>query len=118
MARPRLVLALAKVTDTCHRPWSHHWSTLIAAPCVVARSDSREEREYIAALSIRMGLQAFVTHERVPLGQLYVLRRGMVVRLWRFLGVNSVWGACFLPTLHAALHLQRHLNGLACALSS
>ena len=33
-----------------------------------------------------------MANERVPMGQLYVLRKGMCVRLWRFLGVNAVWG--------------------------
>lgn len=53
---------------------------------------TREERDFVAALSMQLRVQAFVRDERLPLGQLYVLRKGMVVRLWRFHGANSVWG--------------------------
>ena len=55
-------------------------------------NQSREEREFIAELSMRMHISAYISNERMPIGQLYVLRKGMVVRLWRFLGPNSVWG--------------------------
>lgn len=41
---------------------------------------------------MRLGLSAFVMHERLPIGQMYVLRRGMVVKLYRFLGKGRVWG--------------------------
>ena len=53
---------------------------------------TREEREFIAELSMKMQIAAYISNERMPIGQLYVLRKGMVVRLWRFLGPNSVWG--------------------------
>ena len=55
-------------------------------------NSNREEREFIAELSKRMVLAAYTAHERMPIGNLYVLRRGMVVKLWRFLGANGVWG--------------------------
>ena len=41
---------------------------------------------------MKMELSAYIANERTPIGALYVLRKGMVVRLWRFLGANSVWG--------------------------
>jgi CRP-like cAMP-binding protein len=53
---------------------------------------TREGREFIAALAMKMQLQAYISHERLPIGQLYVLRKGMVVKLWRFLGPESVFG--------------------------
>ena len=39
-----------------------------------------------------MVIRAYVAHERLPVGQLYILRRGLVVKLWRFLGTGKVWG--------------------------
>ena len=50
------------------------------------------EREFIAALSMQLGIRAYALDERLPIGQMYVLRRGMVVKLWRFLGKGRVWG--------------------------
>ena len=44
-------------------------------------NQTREEREFIAELSMQMGLTAYVTNERMPIGQLYVLRKGMVVKV-------------------------------------
>ena len=54
--------------------------------------DSREGREFIASISKMLVIRAYVSHERLPIGQLYVLRRGLVVKLWRFLGCGKVWG--------------------------
>ena len=55
---------------------------------------TREERDFVADLSMKLRVAAFVSDERLPLGQLYILCKGMVVRLWRFHGanLNSVWG--------------------------
>jgi len=53
---------------------------------------TREERDFVADLSMKLRTAAFVANERLPLGQLYILRKGMVTRLWRFLGQNAVWG--------------------------
>ena len=67
----------------------------------------REEREFIAELSKRLELTAYVSSERMPIGQLYILRKGMVVRLWRFLGANSVWGEdMLLENLDLVCHAQ------------
>lgn len=56
----------------------------------------RESREFIAALAKALRLRAFIAEERPALGQLYVLRRGMCVKNWRFLGGTGkggeVWG--------------------------
>ena len=54
--------------------------------------ESREGREFIASLAKTLVIRAYVAHERLPIGQLYVLRRGLVVKLWRFLGTGKVWG--------------------------
>ncbi len=53
---------------------------------------TRLEKDFIAALAMKLGLSAYIVHERMPIGQLYVLRRGMVVKLYRFLGKGRVWG--------------------------
>jgi len=52
----------------------------------------RVERDFVAALAMTVELRAFAIEERLPLGQMYVLRRGMAVLLWRFLGQGRVWG--------------------------
>ena len=57
---------------------------------------TREEREFIAAIAMQLDLNAFVSNERIPLGRMYILRKGMVVRMWRFLGPGRVWGEDFL----------------------
>ena len=39
-----------------------------------------------------LSVNAYLQDERLPLGQLYVLRRGLVIRLWRFHGPGKVFG--------------------------
>jgi len=53
---------------------------------------TREGREFIAAVAKVLVIRAFISHERLPIGQLYVLRRGLVVKMWRFLGRGKTWG--------------------------
>jgi len=53
---------------------------------------TRLERDFVAALAMELQLSAFIVHERMPIGQLYVLKQGMVVKLYRFLGKGRVWG--------------------------
>jgi len=48
------------------------------------------ERNFIAELAKKLVLRAFVANERLPVGQLYILRRGIVVKMWRFLGMGKV----------------------------
>ena len=50
------------------------------------------ERSFIAELAKKLVLRAFVANERLPVGQLYILRRGIVVKMWRFLSMGKVWG--------------------------
>ena len=54
--------------------------------------DSSDAREFVACLAKRLVVRAFVTDERPAIGQLYVLRRGMCIKLWRILRAGSVWG--------------------------
>ena len=53
---------------------------------------SRESREFIASLAKALQVSAYVASERAPLGMLYVLRKGMCVKNWRFIRVGRVWG--------------------------
>ena len=46
--------------------------------------------EFIAALAKRLVLRNYVANERLPIGQLYVLRRGLCVKMWRFLNAKKV----------------------------
>ena len=43
--------------------------------------DSRDGREFIASIAKMLVIRAYVAHERLPIGQLYVLRRGLVVKV-------------------------------------
>ena len=52
----------------------------------------RNGREFVAFLAKSLTIRSYVAHERLPIGQLYVLRRGLVVKMWRFLGSGKVWG--------------------------
>lgn len=70
--------------------------------------ETRCEREFVGELAKRLTLNAYVAQERVPLGRLYVLRSGMVVRMWRFMGAGRVWGEDFLlaPDFEMVDHAQ------------
>ena len=49
-------------------------------------------RTFYLAIAKNLVIKPYVTQERIPLGFLYILRRGMVVRMWRFLSAGKVWG--------------------------
>lgn len=53
---------------------------------------SRESTEFIATLAKALQAIAYVASERPPLGQLYVMRKGLSVKNWRFLRGGQVWG--------------------------
>jgi len=48
--------------------------------------------DLVAGLAKQLVIRSFIGHERLPVGQLYILRRGLVVKMWRFLGSGKVWG--------------------------
>ena len=73
---------------------------------------TRLERDFVASLAMQLQLAAFIVDERMPIGQLYVLRRGMVVKLYRFLGKGRVWGEdALLP--HANFAIVDHSQAVA-----
>jgi hypothetical protein len=53
---------------------------------------SRQGVEFIASLAKSLVIRNYVAKERLPVGQLYILRRGLCVKMWRFLGTKRVWG--------------------------
>jgi len=54
--------------------------------------DTRDGRDCMACLAKRLGVTAFTKDERAPIGYLYVVRKGMCVRNWRFFRMGDVWG--------------------------
>ena len=61
--------------------------------CLKVMNEAHEgDRAFLVSLTTRMQLAAFVRGERLPLGRLYVVRKGMVVRMWRFMGAEKSWG--------------------------
>lgn len=48
--------------------------------------------DFIAAIAKRLTIRSYVGHERMPIGQLYIVKRGLVVKMWRFLGSGKMWG--------------------------
>ena len=42
-------------------------------------------QSFVAAIAMRLITRAFVRQERIGAGNLYILRRGLAVRRWRFL---------------------------------
>jgi hypothetical protein len=46
--------------------------------------------DFICALAKQLVIRSFINSERLPVGQLYVLRRGIVVKMWRFLSIGKV----------------------------
>ena len=52
----------------------------------------REGVEFISGAAKQLVPRTYVAHERVPVGQLCILKRGYVVKNWHFLGLGRVWG--------------------------
>ena len=53
---------------------------------------TREGIDFLSGIAKELTVRTFVAHERLPIGQLYILKRGAVVKNWRFLSVGMVWG--------------------------
>jgi len=49
-------------------------------------------RTFYANIAKNLVIKPYVAQERIPLGFLYILRRGLVVKMWRFLTSGKVWG--------------------------
>lgn len=46
--------------------------------------------DFVAELAKNLVIRPYISHERLPVGQLYILRCGLVVKMWRFLGRGKV----------------------------
>ena len=74
--------------------------------------DTSHEQEFIARLSVFLHVSAFIQHEAFPLGRFYILRKGIVVKFWRFLGPGKVFGEdSLLPGL--SLEMIDHSQAIA-----
>ena len=63
--------------------------------------------DFIAQLAKQLVVRCFIAQERLPVGQLYILRRGFVVKMWRFLGAGKVWGEdMIMQNMHLVDHSQ------------
>jgi len=72
--------------------------------------DTRDTTEFIATLAKALNVHAYVVKERAPIGQLYILRKGMCVKNWNFLRSGRVWGD---DIIIDALHLMDHSQAVA-----
>jgi hypothetical protein len=53
-------------------------------------------RQFIARLSKGLKCLPYIQSERLPLGQMYILHKGVVVKNWRFYCKGRVWGDDFI----------------------
>jgi hypothetical protein len=53
---------------------------------------SRDGIEFISAVAKALRIRNYTVNERLPIGQLYIMRRGICVKLWRFIGPRRTWG--------------------------
>lgn len=54
--------------------------------------NTRDGVNFFAALAKRLVIRNYTAQERVPIGQLCIVRKGLLVKMWRFLGSGKVWG--------------------------
>ena len=79
-----------------HRPWMKRvWyldPNIRYVDGPVSTEIKNEQEAFVAQLAITMQLTSFVSEERVPVGSLYILRKGLCSRGWSFMGPGRVWG--------------------------
>ena len=79
-----------------HRPWLRRvWylDPQVKYEEGPVSSELRSEQEaFVAQLACSLMLCSFVSEERIPVGSLYILRKGLCSRGWNFLGPGRVWG--------------------------
>lgn len=66
-------------------------------------SATRVGCSFIASLARRIVVRAYVRHERCPIGYVCILKRGLVVKNWRFYSVGGVWGEDVIIDRHELL---------------
>lgn len=65
---------------------------LKAIPFLRIMGDGEKDQGFITTLATRLVVTAYVRSERLPLGRLYIVRKGMVVKLWKFYNAGMSWG--------------------------
>ena len=79
-----------------HRPWLRRvWylDPQVKYEEGPVSSELRSEQEaFVAQLACSLMLCSFVSEERIAVGSLYILRKGLCSRGWNFLGPGRVWG--------------------------
>jgi len=91
-------MLLGVVALEAHRPWLRRVWYL--DPQVQYEDDMStlaselmsEQDAFVAQLACSLIHGSFVSEERVPVGSLYILRKGLCSRGWNFLGPGRVWG--------------------------
>jgi len=72
---------------------STHGRWLKRIPLFRSLADRDEgNQHFLATLTTRMHLAAYIQEERLPLGRLYILRKGLVIKRWRVLAAGQAWG--------------------------
>ena len=62
-------------------------------PFLSIMSDTYDrDQGFITNLATRMRVSAYVKSERLPLGRLYIMRKGMAVKLWKLYVSSRAWG--------------------------
>ena len=97
-------LLQGRVAFAANREWLERVWYLARLP------DTRDTTEFIAAVAKSLTVRAYVAEERAPIGQLYVLRKGIAVKNWRFMRAGMVWGD---DIIIDALHLMDHSQAVA-----
>jgi len=76
-----------------HAAWmSHVWYLSPSALGLVTGVRALQQHAFISHLAMRLRSKAFVREERIALGPLYILRKGLCSRGWYFFGPGRVWG--------------------------
>ena len=58
----------------------------------VSEHDSPTQKAFIAKVALKLHPRAYVAQERMPAGLLCIIRRGLVIKRWRFMAAGKVWG--------------------------
>ncbi len=81
------------VALAANKQWIDHvWYFRGMAGHIAGEGGREAFSDFVAELAKHLVVRPYVSHERLPVGQLYILRKGLVVKMWRFLNSGKVWG--------------------------
>lgn len=70
-----------------------HGRWLRAIPCLrIIFTASESDQRFLGLLTMRMAIAAFIQKEWLPGGRLYIVRKGLVTRMYRMLSRGRSWG--------------------------